>query len=73
MTASDYVGIATLIGALGAAIVSIVVALRTNKIATTVDETRAAVHTSNGATIGELVETNQVRNVAQDIADPPAP
>ena len=64
MSASDYVGIATLITAAGAAVVSIVVALRQHDTRNEVAAVHDAVRTSNGDTIGQLIEAGEVRRTS---------
>lgn len=71
MNADTYVGIATCITATAAAVVSIIVALRQPAIGKKVDEVHAAVSTSNGHTLGELVEGNEARSVARGEAPTP--
>lgn len=66
--ATDYIGLGTLITAAGATIVSIIVALRQTTTHAQLTDVKSAVTTSNGATLGELAETNQARNVAKDAA-----
>lgn len=71
MGAADYVGIATCITATAAAVVSIVVAVRQPRIGQKLDEVHAAVSTSNGHTLGELVEGNEQRAVTRGEAPTP--
>jgi hypothetical protein len=73
MSASDYVGVATLITATAAALVSIIVAIKQVNVHAHVDAIDTAVRTSDGRTIGEMVETNEARNIAADATPPPAP
>lgn len=56
LAATDYVGIAAVISATAAAIVSIVVAFRQNGTVRKVDDVHAAVTMSNGTTLGGAVE-----------------
>lgn len=63
IAATDYIGLGALITATAAAIVSIIVALRQNPIARKVDDVHEAVKTSNGTTIGEIVEANDLRDL----------
>lgn len=56
MIATDYVGLGTLISAIGATVVSIIVALRQTSTKQQVNEVHAAVSMSNGATLGGKVE-----------------
>lgn len=60
MTAADYAGIIGIIGAVTAGVVSIVNAWNGRKVAQKVDEVHAAVSTSNGRTLGEIVEANDL-------------
>lgn len=62
--ATDYVGIGTLVAAIGAAIVSIIVALRQPIIGAQVKDVREQVGTTNGHTIGQLIEGNEARKIA---------
>lgn len=67
MLAADYVGLATVITALGIAIPSIVGAvasLRTHKVATA---TKEAVTTGNGQTLADLAEADEGRRIQSDI------
>jgi hypothetical protein len=72
MSASDYVGIATLITATAAAIVSIIVALKQVNVHAHVEAIDQAVRTSNGRTIGQMVETSEQRDQTHD-AKPDTP
>lgn len=63
MTAAlDLIGLGALISATGAALVSIIVALRQPNMAKQVDEVHAAVSTSTDATLGELAVKNEERH-----------
>jgi hypothetical protein len=62
LAVTDYVGLGTLIAAISASIVSIIVAIKQQPIATKVNDVHAAVTVSNGHTIGELVEKNEIRH-----------
>lgn len=62
MIGADFVGLGALISATCAGIVSIVVALRQSNVSAKVDEVHAQVATSNGHTLGELVEKNEQRH-----------
>lgn len=64
MLGIDYVGLGALISATCAGVVSIVVALQGRTTGARVEEVHAAVSTSNGHTIGELVEKNEERHSA---------
>jgi hypothetical protein len=64
--ATDFVGLGALISAIGAAVVSVIVALRQTSTKAQINEVHAAVSTSNGETIADLVEKNDARNTAQD-------
>lgn len=66
MTTTDYIGIGTLITAAAAAVVSIIVALRQSQTHAAVAEVQQAVQTSNGATIGEIIEANDITGVSGD-------
>lgn len=72
MTAADYVGIATLITALGAAVVSIVVALRQSGVKQQIDAVHEEVKTGNGLTIGMLAGATEARRT-DALPPPPAP
>ena len=61
MLGTDYVGIATVISATAAAVVSVIVALRQGTTQAKVDAVHAEVKTSNGQTLGEIVEANDLR------------
>lgn len=61
MTVDTYIGIATVIGSTTAGIASIVAAFRTNNVQNKVTEVHDAVKTSNGHTIGEIIEANDLR------------
>lgn len=65
MSAADYVGIATLITAMAAAIVSIIVALRQTGTQQQIEQVHDAVKTSNGQTIGQLAEAGEIRRVSE--------
>lgn len=60
MTAADYAGIVTCIGALTGGITSVIVALRQRETKAQVEEIHTAVSTPNGATIGEIVAANDI-------------
>lgn len=62
MIATDYVGLGALISATGAAIVSIIVALKQRPLAAKVEEVHTQVTTSNGETLAQLVEKNDARH-----------
>jgi hypothetical protein len=70
--ALDYVGIATIVSATAAAIVSIVVALRQTTTKAQTNEIHAAVSTSNGHTLGEVIEST-ARAVEADVVPPTKP
>lgn len=55
MTAADYVGIATLITAAGAAVTSAIVAIRQASVKATIENTNAQVQSPGDATIGETI------------------
>lgn len=61
MTAADYVGIAGLITSTGAVIVSILVAVKQTGTNQRVDDVHDQLRTSNGRTIGEVIEANDLR------------
>lgn len=63
MSAADYVGIATCITSLGAVIVSIIVAIRQTETHAQLTKVNAQVATSNGKTMGEIVEGYEDRRV----------
>lgn len=62
---TDYVGLGSLIAATCAGIVSIIVALRQNGTVAKVNDIHDQTATSNGRTLGEIVEAN-------DLTGPPA-
>jgi len=61
VTAADYVGIAGLITSTGAVITSIIVAIRQSETHYKLDAVSKQVETSNGETLGEIVEANDLR------------
>lgn len=63
---TDYIGLGTLISALGATIVSIIVALRQSGVKGQVDEVHAAVTTANGSTLGMIADKVSAQLDAQD-------
>ncbi len=69
----DVGAIVTLIGAVSAAIISIIVALQQRPIATKVAEVHDAVATANGHTIGELAEAQEARHPESPAPPSPAP
>lgn len=71
MTPADAAAWGALIASTAAALVSIIVAIRQPAIGQKVDEVHAAVSTSNGHTLGELVEGNEARSVARGEAPTP--
>lgn len=66
---TDYVGIGVVITSIGGALAAVIAAWAATRTHTIATATNDAVTTSNGKTIAELVETNQARNVAQDIRE----
>ncbi len=58
---TDYVGLATAISALGAAVVGIIVALRQTAVKAIAADTNAKVTTSNGEPLAAVVEANDLR------------
>lgn len=60
MTAADYVGVAGLITSTSAAIVAIIVALRQTGTKAQVEAIHGELRTSNGTTVGEIVERNDL-------------
>lgn len=65
MTGSDYVGIATLITAFGAAVVSIIVALKQREVHTVVTDVAHQLETPNGSTVGEIIAGNDPAGVQE--------
>lgn len=63
---TDYIALGTLITAIGTSVVGIIVAIRQTGSKAGIDAIHDAVRTSNGQTIGELVESNEVRRVDED-------
>lgn len=70
MIATDLVGLGAFVSALGAAIVSIIVALQQRPIAAKVEEVHAQVTPANGETLAGITEGNDLRYL--DPAHPPA-
>lgn len=68
MLGTDYVGLGALISAIGAALVSVIVALRQSGTKSQVADIHDAVHMANGQTLGQVVEESQARDVAIDKA-----
>lgn len=66
MSADQITAIATLIGSMSAAFVSIVIALRQSVVRQEVQAVHAEVRTSNGHTLGELAEAAEGRRVDDD-------
>lgn len=61
MTAADYAGIGALITSTGAAITGIVVAFRQQTTHAKLDTVQREVKTSNGETLGQIIEANDLR------------
>lgn len=59
----DYVGVGALVSSITAGIVAIIVALRQTSTHAQIADVQHSVTTSNGQTIGELVESNEIRRV----------
>src|SRR5258708_3494357 len=70
---TDFVGISTLVTAIGAIIIGIVVALRQTNTIARVQTIKDAVTTSNGATLADLAEQNQAHNERTDQPPPVVP
>jgi hypothetical protein len=70
---TDYVGLGTLISAIGATIVSIIVALRQQGTKDAVREVHDAVKTANGQTLGELADAGELRRIEQAIQETKPP
>jgi hypothetical protein len=68
LAAVDYIGLGTLVSAIGATIVSIIVALRQSSVKGQVNDVHAAVTTSNGNTLGMLADKVSAQLDAQDAA-----
>ena len=62
---TDFVGLGALISATFAGLVSLVVAVRQTAVRAQVQEVRANTATSNGHTLGELVEKNEARHAGR--------
>ncbi len=67
--ATDYVGLATAISALGAAVIGIIVALRQTAVKAIAADTNAKVTTKNGESVASIVEANDLRYL--DPKNPP--
>lgn len=61
MIAADLVGIGSLVGTCGTVVIGIIVALRQQGTNGRVEQVHEAVKTSNGQTVGEIIEANEVR------------
>jgi len=66
MIAIDYVGVATLVTAFGAAAASILAVVLARPIKQQTNDIHAAVTTSNGHTLGEVVERIDARAEATE-------
>lgn len=64
MATADYIGICTLITSLGAAIVSIIVALRQTQTHAQLDRVATEVTTANGKSVANIIEGYEDRRVA---------
>lgn len=64
MIGADLVGIGSLIGTCGTVIIGIIVALKQSGTNARVEQVHDAVKTSNGSTIGEIVEAAEHRRVS---------
>lgn len=62
----DFVGIATLVSAMGASVAGIIAALVNRGTKAKVEEVHHQVQTPNGATIGEIVAANDLTGVQHD-------
>lgn len=71
--ATDYVGLGTLVTAIGTTIVSIIVVLRQTTTHTQIADVQNSVRLSNGKTIGEAVEAIEPRIMPAEPPNPPAP
>lgn len=72
MIGTDYVGISTLVTALGTIVIGVIVALRQQSIRGTIQNTDNALKMSNGRTIGQVVEANDLTGPPPDVPPPAA-
>lgn len=63
MIGFDYIGFGTCVSAIAAAIVSIVVALRQTGTHAQISDVRDQLEMSNGATVGQVIEANDMTAV----------
>lgn len=60
LAATDYIGIAALVSAVFAGLVSVIVALRQTGAKNDIATVKEAVKMSNGRTIGQVIEANDL-------------